>query len=430
VTKPRKAIKLFLIIERDRMMPGAASLSPERSSSSVQASKLEIGCTMQVTQLNNDQIRRYSRHLILPEVGLAGQKKICSASVLCIGAGGLGSPIAMYLAAAGVGKIGIVDFDTVDFSNLQRQIAHETRDVGRPKAESARETIKGINPDVEVVIHNTRISSENALEIIAQYDIVVDGTDNFPTRYLTNDACVLLKKPNVYGSIFRFEGQASVFAPHLGGPCYRCLYPEPPPPGMVPSCAEGGVLGVLPGIVGCIQATEILKLAIGQGTSLIGRLLLFNALDMKFREVKLRRDPKCPLCGDQPTIKELIDYEVFCGIPAEEPAAGANPDEVTVQEMKRALETPSLGIKVIDVREPDEYEISHIKGVPQIPLSVLGQRFTELNPNEQVYIHCKSGVRSMKALNFLREQGFKYVKSVKGGILAWADEIDSSVPKY
>src|SRR5271163_5113900 len=291
-------------------------------------------------ELDNDQIRRYSRHLILPEVGLAGQKKICSASVLCIGAGGLGSPIAMYLAAAGIGKIGIVDFDTVDFSNLQRQIIHGTADVGRSKAESAKDTIERINPHCEVVIHNTRISSENAIDLIRPYDIVVDGTDNFPTRYLTNDACVLLKKPNVYGSIFRFEGQASVFAPHLNGPCYRCLYPEPPPPGMVPSCAEGGVLGVLPGIIGCIQANEILKLALNVGTSLIGRLLLFNALDMKFRELKLRRDPQCPICGDQPTIKALIDYEQFCGIPDAPGVPAANPDEVTVQEMKRALDNP------------------------------------------------------------------------------------------
>src|SRR5579872_4399399 len=312
--------------------------------------------------LDNEQIRRYSRHLILPEVGMAGQKKICSTSVLCIGAGGLGSPIAMYLAAAGIGKIGIVDFDVVDFSNLQRQIIHSTADVGRPKAESARDSIKSINPTCEVVIHNTRLSSENAMEIIAQYDIVVDGTDNFPTRYLTNDACVLLKKPNVYGSIFRFEGQASVFAPHLGGPCYRCLYPEPPPPGMVPSCAEGGVLGVLPGIVGCIQATEILKLAIGRGDSLIGRLLLFNALEMNFRELKLRRDPQCPVCGDQPTIKELIDYEQFCGIPDAPAVPVANPDEVTVQDMKKALENASLNIKVVDVRDYDEYDIAHVKG--------------------------------------------------------------------
>jgi molybdopterin/thiamine biosynthesis adenylyltransferase/rhodanese-related sulfurtransferase len=381
-------------------------------------------------ELSNDEIRRYSRHLILPEVGLAGQKKIKATSVLCIGAGGLGSPIAMYLAAAGVGRLGLVDFDTVDFSNLQRQIIHGTEDVGRPKGESAQASIRSINPNVEVTLHAVRLSSENAMDIIRQYDIVVDGTDNFPTRYLTNDACVLLKKPNVYGSIFRFEGQASVFAPHLGGPCYRCLYPEPPPPGMVPSCAEGGVLGVLPGIIGCIQATEILKLALGRGTSLVNRLLLFNALDMKFREVKLRRDPKCPLCGDQPTIKELIDYEQFCGIPTEPVNPEAHPDEVTVQEMKKALTEPALNIKVIDVREPDEYQIAKVAGVPLVPLSTLPQKFTDLDPNQQYYIHCKAGVRSMKALLFLREQGFKYLKSVKGGIGAWSDEIDPNVPKY
>lgn len=381
-------------------------------------------------QLNNDEIRRYSRHLILPEVGLAGQKKICSTGVLCIGAGGLGSPIAMYLAAAGIGKLGVLDFDAVDFSNLQRQIIHSTPDVGRPKTESARETINGINPNTEVVLHQTRITSENALEIINQYDIVVDGTDNFPTRYLTNDACVLLKKPNVYGSIFRFDGQASVFAPHLGGPCYRCLYPEPPPPGMVPSCAEGGVLGVLPGIIGCIQATEILKLALGKGSSLIGRLLLVNALEMKFRELKLRRDPQCPLCGENPTITKLIDYEQFCGIPAEPATPAAHPDEVTVQDMKRALDDPKLAIQVVDVRDPDEYQIAHVNGVRLIPLGTLPNRFTELDPNQQVYLHCKSGLRSMKAVKFLQERGYKYVKSVKGGINAWADEIDPSVPKY
>jgi adenylyltransferase/sulfurtransferase len=351
------------------------------------------------------------------------------AAVPVMSAGGLGSPIAMYLAAAGIGKLGLVDFDTVDYSNLQRQILHTDADVGRPKTESAKETIHGINPNVEVVLHNTRITSENALDLIRPYDIVVDGTDNFPTRYLTNDACVLLKKPNVYGSIFRFEGQASVFAPHLGGPCYRCLYPEPPPPGMVPSCAEGGVLGVLPGIIGCLQAAEILKLAIGRGSSLVGRLLLFNALELKFRELKLRRDPQCPLCGEHPTIKELIDYEQFCGItPEAEPAA--NPDEVTVQDMKQALANPALGIKVVDVREPDEYEIAHVNGVPLLPLSELPNRFTELDPNQQYYLHCKGGVRSLKAVSFLKQQGFKYVKSVKGGISAWSDEIDSSVPKY
>jgi len=379
-------------------------------------------------ELNHDEIRRYSRHLILPEVGLAGQKKIKRTSVLCIGAGGLGSPIAMYLAAAGIGKLGLVDFDTVDYSNLQRQILHTDADVGRPKTESARETIHGINPNVEVILHNTRITSENALNLIRPYDIVADGTDNFPTRYLTNDACVLLKKPNVYGSIFRFEGQASVFAPHLGGPCYRCLYPEPPPPGMVPSCAEGGVLGVLPGIIGCIQATEILKLALGRGSSLVGRLLLFNALDMKFRELKLRHDPQCPVCGEHPTITALIDYEQFCGI-VPEPTT-ANPDEVTVQDMKKALDDPKLGIKVVDVREPDEYEIAKVQGVPLLPMSELRDRFTELDPNQQYYLHCKVGMRSLKAADFLKQQGFKYVKSVKGGISAWSDEIDSNVPKY
>jgi len=381
-------------------------------------------------ELTNEEIRRYSRHLILPEVGMAGQRRIRNTSVLCIGAGGLGSPIAMYLAAAGIGRLGIVDFDTVDHSNLQRQILHSDADVGVSKADSAKASINALNPNVEVDLHKVRISSENALDLIRPYDIVVDGTDNFPTRYLTNDACVLLKKPNVYGSIFRFEGQASVFAPHLGGPCYRCLYPEPPPPGMVPSCAEGGVLGVLPGIIGCIQATEILKLALGKGSTLIGRLLLFNALDMKFRELKLRKDPKCPVCGPNPTVTQLIDYEVFCGIQPEPANPGSNPDEVTVHEMKKALDTPSLGIRVIDVREPDEHQIAHVKGVPLHPLSTLPQRFTDLDPNVQYYIHCKSGVRSMKALRFLREQGFKYVKSVKGGIGAWSDEIDHGVARY
>jgi len=381
-------------------------------------------------QLNDDEIRRYSRHLTLPEVGVAGQRKIRSTSVLCIGAGGLGSPIAMYLAAAGIGKLGIVDFDSVDYSNLQRQILHTDADVGRSKVQSAGDTLRGINPNVEVALHNTRITSENAFDLIRPYDIVVDGTDNFPTRYLTNDACVLLKKPNVYGSVFRFEGQASVFAPHLGGPCYRCLYPEPPPPGMAPSCAEGGVLGVLPGIIGCIQATEILKLALGKGDSLVGRLLLFNALEMRFRELKLRRDPECPLCGAHPTLTELVDYEMFCGIAPEPAAPGSHPDEITVQEMKRALDNPGLGVKVIDVRESDEYEIAHVTGVSLFPLSTLGQRFAELDPDQRYYIHCKSGARSMKALQFLRERGFKHLKSVRGGILAWSDEIDPSVAKY
>ena len=377
--------------------------------------------------LSNEQLRRYSRHVILPEVGLEGQKKICSASVLCIGAGGLGSPIALYLAAAGVGNLGLVDFDAVELSNLQRQVLHGTPDVGRPKTESARDALRRLNPGVEVVLYEERLTSANALEVIRPYDIVVDGTDNFPTRYLTNDACVLLKKPNVYGSIFRFEGQASVFAPHLGGPCYRCLFPEPPPPGMVPSCAEGGVLGVLPGIIGTIQATEILKLILQKGSSLLNRLLLYNALDMTFRELKLRRDPECPLCGEHPTITQLIDYEDFCGIDSH---PVMHPDEVSVQDMKEALQNPALGIKVIDVREPHEYQIARVEGVPLLPLSQLAQKFDELDPEQSYYIHCKVGGRSMQAVQFLRQRGFKHLKSVAGGITAWSEQIDPKVPKY
>ena len=381
-------------------------------------------------ELNGDELRRYSRHLTLPEVGLEGQKKICSASVLCLGAGGLGSPITMYLAAAGIGKLGIVDFDSVELSNLQRQILHGTADVGRPKTQSAGDAIRRLNPNVKVVLHDTRLASENAIDILRPYDIVVDGTDNFPTRYLTNDACVLLKKPNVYGSIFRFEGQASVFAPHLGGPCYRCLYPEPPPPGTVPSCAEGGVLGVLPGIIGLIQATEILKLILGKGTSLLNRLLLYNALDMQFRELKLRRDPECPLCGEHPVITQLIDYQAFCGATPPSNPATMHPDEVTVHELKRALDDPKLGIQVLDVREPHEYQIAQIEGARLLPLSTLAQQIAELSPDQSYYIHCHSGGRSLKAVQFLREQGFKHLKSVKGGITAWSDEIDPTVPKY
>ena len=381
-------------------------------------------------ELSNEEISRYSRHLILPEVGMSGQKKLKATKVLCVGTGGLGSPISMYLAAAGIGKIGIVDFDVVDYSNLQRQIIHGTDDVGRPKVESGKETLNSINPQVEVVVHETMLTSDNAMEIIGLYDIVVDGTDNFPTRYLTNDACVLLNKPNVYGSIFRFEGQASVFAPGLGGPCYRCLYPEPPPPGMVPSCAEGGVLGVLPGIIGCIQATEIIKLALGKGELLINRLMLYSALDMKFRELKLRRDPRCPICGENPTIKDLIDYQEFCGIGLEPEEPEAHPDEVSVQDMKRAMEDSANDIAFLDVREYDEAEIAKIEGVPLIPLGELPQRFTELDPNQIIYIHCKMGGRSLKAVEFLKQQGFKYCKSVAGGINAWSENIDSNTPRY
>ena len=381
-------------------------------------------------ELSNEEISRYSRHLILPEVGMAGQKKLKATSVLCIGTGGLGSPISMYLAAAGIGKIGIVDFDVVDYSNLQRQIIHGTDDVDRPKVQSGKETLNSINPEVEVIIHETMLTSDNALEIIKPYDIVVDGTDNFPTRYLTNDACVLLKKPNVYGSIFRFEGQASVFAPELGGPCYRCLYSEPPPPGMVPSCAEGGVLGVLPGIIGCIQATEIIKLALGKGEPLINRLMLYDALDMKFRELKLRRDPKCPICGENPTITGLVDYQEFCGIGLELEEPGAHPDEVSVRDLKAAMDDEGKDTAFLDVREYDEVEIARIDGVPVIPLGELPQRFTELDPNQMIYVHCKMGGRSLKAVDFLKQQGFKYCKSVAGGINAWSDEIDSTVPRY
>jgi sulfur-carrier protein adenylyltransferase/sulfurtransferase len=381
-------------------------------------------------ELNSDEIRRYSRHLSLPEVGLEGQRKIRAASVLCIGAGGLGSPVTMYLAAAGIGKLGIVDFDCVDLSNLQRQILHGTPDVGRPKTRSAAEALRRLNPHVEVALHDTRLTSENALEIMRPFDVVVDGTDNFPTRYLVNDACVLLRKPNVYGSIFRFEGQASLFAPHLEGPCYRCLYPEPPPPGTVPSCAEGGVLGVLPGVIGVIQATEALKLILGKGKSLLNRLLLFDALEMQFRELKLRRDPQCPLCGDHPTITQLIDYNNFCGGPQTSLPSPVHPDEVTVQELKRVLDNPQLGIQVLDVREPEEYQIARINGARLLPLSTLAERFQELDPNHAYYLHCKAGGRSLTALQFLRQRGFKNLKSVKGGITAWSDEIDRSVPKY
>ncbi|HEV2395141.1 MAG TPA: molybdopterin-synthase adenylyltransferase MoeB [Verrucomicrobiae bacterium] len=375
-----------------------------------------------------DEFRRYARQVILPEVGAAGQKKIGSTRVLCIGAGGLGSPVALYLAAAGIGKLGIVDFDVVDVSNLQRQVLHGTPDIGRPKTASARETIQRINPHVEVELHAVRLTSQNAFELLGAYDLVVDGTDNFPTRYLSNDACVLLGKPNIYGSIFRFEGQASVFAPHLGAPCYRCLYPEPPPPGLVPSCVEGGVLGVLPGIIGLIQATEVLKLAAGIGAPLTNRLLLFNALDMKFRELKLRRDPECPVCGERPTITRLIDYEQFCGLNSQ--TKPMHPDEVTVQELQKALQNPKLGIKIIDVREPDEQRIARIEGVPLLPLSQLAHRFNELDPAQQYYIHCKSGMRSLQALEFLRQHGFKHLKSVQGGITAWSNEIDPAVPRY
>jgi len=381
-------------------------------------------------KLTNDEIRRYSRHLVLPEVGVEGQEKLKAASVLCIGAGGLGSPVAMYLAAAGVGRIGLVDFDVVDETNLQRQIIHGTRDIGRPKLQSATETIRDINPHVVVEGHETRLTSENALDIFKPYDVVIDGTDNFPTRYLSNDACVLLKKPNIYGSIFRFEGQASVFAPHLGGPCYRCLYPEPPPPGMVPSCAEGGVLGVLPGVIGVIQATEAIKLILGRGEPLIGRLLLYNALDMHFREMRLRRDKNCPVCGEHPTVTKLIDYFQFCGVEPESPAtAQPGPDEITAIELAAMLRGGTK-FTLVDVREPAEWAICRIPGATLLPLSELPARHREMPKDQPVVLHCKSGKRSMKALQFLRQHGHQDLKSVRGGIEAWATDVDPSCPKY
>ena len=385
-------------------------------------------------ELTNEEIARYSRHLILPEVGVAGQKKLKAGSVLLVGAGGLGSPLGLYLAAAGVGRIGIVDFDVVDHSNLQRQIIHATSDVGRPKLQSAIQTMGDINPNVILEGYEQRLSSQNALEIVAKYDIVIDGTDNFPTRYLVNDACVLLGKPNVYGSIFRFEGQASVFH-YQGGPCYRCLYPEPPDPGLVPSCAEGGVLGILPGIIGLIQATEGIKIMLGQGISLSGRLLLFEALRMRFREMKVRRDVNCPVCGDHPTIKELIDYEQFCGIPtvnaASQQQAASEPQtpwDVSPQEAKQLFDDEA-DITILDVRQPHEYEICNLSG-KLIPLDQLSSRLGELDKKAKIIVHCKLGGRSAKAVGAMRQAGFRNVYNLHGGIMAWADLVDPSIPKY
>ena len=389
--------------------------------------------------LSNQEVARYSRHLIMPEVGMDGQLKLKAASVLCIGAGGLGSPVAMYLAAAGVGRIGIVDFDVVDYSNLQRQIIHGTPDVGRSKLDSARDSLHAINPEVEIETHEVALSSANALDLLGGYDVIVDGTDNFPTRYLVNDACVLLGKPNAYGSIFRFEGQASVFATK-DGPCYRCLYPEPPPPGLVPSCAEGGVLGILPGVIGTIQATEAVKLIMGIGESLIGRFMIYDALRMRFRELKLRRDPDCPVCGDHPTVTELIDYDQFCGVapaadagttgsgvPAGEDAA--HDDEATVEQLQARIDRAD-GVFILDVREPQEFQICRIPGSTLIPLGDLPKRLPELEGRAEMIVHCKSGVRSAKAVKLLREAGFTEAKNLRGGILRWIDVVDPSLPKY
>ncbi len=377
--------------------------------------------------LSNEEILRYSRHLIMPEVGMEGQQKLKAAKVLCIGTGGLGSPLALYLAAAGIGTLGLVDFDVVDYTNLQRQIIHSTPDVGRKKLDSAAEKLQALNPFLNIRKFDMRLSSENALELFREFDIVADGTDNFPTRYLVNDACVLTGKPNVYGSIFRFEGQASVFATE-DGPCYRCLYPEPPPPGLVPSCAEGGVLGILPGLVGVMQATEVIKLILGVGEPLIGRLLLIDALAMKFRELKLRKNPECPVCGPNPTVTKLIDYNEFCGIRGEEMAVEVTTSDIQVEELKRRLDAGD-NIYVLDVREPHEYQICNIGG-HLIPLNDLPNRLNELDKNSEIVAHCKMGGRSAKAVDFLRQSGFKNVRNMTGGILAWADRVDPRMPKY
>jgi len=378
--------------------------------------------------LSKEEVMRYSRHLIMPEVGMDGQLKLKQAKVLCIGTGGLGAPLGLYLAAAGVGRIGLVDFDVVDSTNLQRQVLFGTSDVGRPKIEAAADRLRNLNPDIQIDTFEAHLSSENALDILKDYDIVVDGTDNFPTRYLVNDACVLLGKPNVYGSIFRFEGQITIFG-YPDGPCYRCLYPEPPPPGLVPSCAEGGVLGVLPGIVGTIQAAETLKLIIGKGDPLVGRLLLFDALGMKFRELKLRKNPECPVCGNHPTVTKLIDYAEFCGIRGEEaPMTATNIPEITPRELKARLDRGD-DLYILDVREVHEYQICHIHG-NLIPLGELSRRAHELDSSREIVAHCRSGKRSAEAVQFLQKAGFRKIWNLKGGILAWSDEVDPSVPKY
>lgn len=387
--------------------------------------------------LTNEQVKRYSRHLIMPEVGVEGQEKLINSSVLCIGAGGLGSPLALYLAAAGVGHLGVLDFDVVDFSNLQRQIIHSEKTVGELKVESAKKRILELNSDIKVTTYNEMLTSENAMEIIKDYDVIVDGTDNFATRYLVNDSCVLLGKPNVYGSIFRFEGQVSVFDAKKG-PCYRCLYPEPPPPGMVPSCAEGGVLGILPGIIGTLQAAEAVKLIIEKGNPLIGRLLFLDVLKMQPREMKLRKDPNCPICGENATIKELIDYEEFCGIGRGElgqeettkrEESEEDAMEITIDQFKEMRDNGN-NVVVLDVREYHEYDICNIEGSVLIPLGEIADRIDELNEDDEIIVHCHHGGRSMKATQFLKDKGFKNVKNLAGGIDAWAEKYDPDMPRY
>jgi molybdopterin/thiamine biosynthesis adenylyltransferase/rhodanese-related sulfurtransferase len=382
----------------------------------------------QEVKLSKEEIQRYSRHLIMPEVGMEGQLKLKRARVLTIGTGGLGAPLGLYLAAAGVGHLGLVDFDVVDNSNLQRQVTFTTQDVGKPKSAAAKARLSALNPAIEITAYETRLTSDNALDLFRDYDIIVDGTDNFPTRFLVNDACVILRKPNVYGSIFRFEGQATVFG-YPGGPCYRCLYPEPPPPGLVPSCAEGGVLGVLPGIIGSIQAMETIKLILGTGEPLVGRLLLFDALAMRFRELKLKRNPECPVCGDHRTITKLIDYEEFCGIRGEEaPAMTDGISEITARELKMRQDRGDK-LFILDVREPHEYQICNLNG-KLIPLGELPRRVNELDSSVEMVVHCRSGKRSADAIHFLQTAGFKKLWNLKGGVLAWADEVDPKMPKY
>jgi adenylyltransferase/sulfurtransferase len=380
-----------------------------------------------MNQLSNEEIRRYSRHLILPEFGMEAQRKLKAGSVLLVGTGGLGSPLALYLAAAGVGHIGLVDFDVVDESNLQRQIVHGTSTLGVRKTESAKRRLLDLNPHIEVTTYEAQITSENAFALMRPYDVIVDGTDNFPTRYLTNDASVMLGKPNVYGSIFRFEGQATVFHPQAGGPCYRCLYPEPPPPGLVPSCAEGGVLGVLPGVIGTIQATEAIKLLSGVGETLVGRLMLYDALAMRFRELKLRRNPHCPVCGDNPSVTELIDYEQFCGVVAE-PEGDAR-YEITPVEVAAWIERDDRPF-LLDVREANEWEIGHLPGATRISVNELPARLNELDSAVEMVVYCRSGARSGRAVDLLRQAGFRKVKNMVGGILRWSDEVDVTIPKY
>ncbi|MGA2755438.1 MAG: molybdopterin-synthase adenylyltransferase MoeB [Terracidiphilus sp.] len=385
---------------------------------------------IELPELTQDDLSRYSRHLILPEVGVEGQRKLKAASVLCVGTGGLGSPLALYLTAAGVGTLGLVDFDVVDASNLQRQIIHSTADIGRSKLDSAEEKLKALNPELKVQKHNTLLSSANALDILKDYDVVADGTDNFPTRYLVNDACVLLGKPNAYGSIFRFEGQASVFATK-DGPCYRCLYPEPPPPGLVPSCAEGGVLGILPGLIGVIQATEAIKLILGIGEPLIGRLLLVDALKMRFRELKLCKNPECPVCGAHPTVTQLIDYQQFCGLEAASDVQKAVKNgipQLSAKDLKRRMDAGE-NLFILDVREPFEYKIANIGG-KLIPQNEVPQRLAEIDRDREIIVQCKSGGRSQRIAEFLKQSGFPNVANLAGGILAWSDEVDPTVPKY